>query len=265
MVDPVVLSGSSLNTFIECPKQWEYAYVRVLERPPSFKMAVGTAAHFAVEVAMKERIELGLYPPLSVWTDAFMQSWVEETKFSKPKNDKPEESRETNTQSGLNCVDFYRREIAPGITPLAVEMPIQFSINGHIWTGSIDLLEAIDDNPKRVAVRDHKFTGKRPDNPARYRWPMIGYAIGVRRAMDIVEEKIQLDYVIRNKQPVHFPVASGPATDDDILALAQEVENAMTLINRGTYPATGPQTGACNWCRYWDACPYYVGRRKKES
>ena len=265
LADPTILSGSSLNTFNECPKEWEYVYLWRLQRPPSYKMALGTAAHAAVEFAMKWRIEHGSYPDLDMWHAAFNVSWLVETIEAKPRNDKPQESAEAHHESGINCVTFYASSVAPFIVPLAVEMPVRFTINGHVWTGMIDLLEAIDGDPKRVRLRDQKFTSKRPDNPARYRWPMIGYAIGLRKEMGIIEEDVQLDYVIRNKKPVHFPVANGgPFTDADILSLAQEIEDAMAVINRGSFPATGPQTGACNWCRYWDICPSYVGRRKKE-
>ena len=71
MSDPTILSGSSLNTWNECPKEWEYIYLQRLERVPSLKMAIGTAAHYAVEVAMKFRLEYGTYPDLPYWYGAF--------------------------------------------------------------------------------------------------------------------------------------------------------------------------------------------------
>jgi hypothetical protein len=265
MANPTILSGSSLNTFNECPKEWEYVYLWRLEKPPSYKMALGTAAHYAVEVAMKWHIENGSYPHLTYWIAAFEESWNTETVNAKPRNDKPEEQAGPHKDSGIRCVTFYAADIAPTIIPFAVEMPIRFTINGHIWTGTADLLEAVDGDSKRIRLRDHKFTSKRPDNPARYRWPMIGYAIGLRQKLGIIEEDVQLDYIIRNKKPIHFPVAmGGPVTDDDILSLAQEVEDVMTTINRGSFPPLGTSNGTCNWCPYWDICPSYVGRRKKE-
>jgi len=264
LANPVLLSGSSLNVFIECPKEWEYAYIWALERPPSFKMALGTAAHFAVETAMKYRLEHGAYPGEDVWADAFRTKWETEAADSKPRNDKPEEQAGPHIDSGIRCVEFYRTEIAPTIIPYATEMPVRFTVNGHVWTGTIDLLQRLDpDGPLRIKLRDQKFTAKRPDNKARYRWPMIGYAIGLRRELGIVEEDVVLDYVIRNKKPVHFPVATGgPVTDADILDFAQEVENAMATIQRGSFPPLGRETGACNWCPYWDICPDYKGRKR---
>jgi len=270
--DPTILSGSSLNTWNECPKEWEYVYLWRLERPPSYKMALGTAAHYAVEVAMKWRIEHGSYPDRDVWVGAFEESWDNETVDAKPRNAKPEEQAGPHLDSGIRCIDFYRTEIAPSIVPYAVEMPIRFTINGWVWTGTADLLEDLrtyhgetTESPLRIRLRDHKFTSKRPDNPRRYRWPMIGYAIGLRKDLGIIEDDVQLDYIIRNKKPVHFPVSTGgPVTDQDILDLAQEIEDAMATIQRGSFPALGPQSGACNWCPFWNICPSYVGRRKKE-
>jgi len=263
--DPTILSGSSLNTWNECPKEWEYIYLQRLERVPSLKMAIGTAAHYAVEVAMKYKLKHGEEPPPAMWMEAFHKSWDEETEGVQPRNDKPEESVQAHYASGINCITFYATEVSPTIVPFAVEMPIRFTINGYTWTGTADLLEAIDGDPTRIRLRDHKFTSKRPDSKSRYRWPMIGYAIGLRQQLGLVEEDVQLDYIIRNKKPIHFPVANGgPISDQDILDLAQEVENAMTAIKRGSFPPLGRDTGACNWCPFWAVCDDYKGNRKKE-
>ena len=262
MSNPTVISGSSLNTFIECPKEWEYVYLWRLERPPSYKMALGTAAHYAIEVAMNWRLGHDSYPTLDVWHDAFRTSWDTETLDTKPRNDKPEESAVEHVKSGLDCVTFYAQEIAPTIVPYAIEYPIRFLLNGYLWTGTADLLEQ---TPMGIRLRDHKFTSKRPDNPRRYKWPMVGYAMGIRHQLGVTEEDVQLDYIIRNKKPVHFPVAlGGPASDEDILGLAQEIENMMAVVQRGSFPPLGAQNGSCAWCPYWSICPDYKGRRKKE-
>lgn len=253
MADPTILSGSSLNTWNECPREWEYVYLWRLERPPSFKMALGTAAHAVVERAMLHWMEHGTYPEKDFWSDVFVDEWRMAAEHSSPRNDSPEEQEEPHIESGLRCVEFYRTDIAPTIVPYAVEMPIRFTINGWVWTGTADLLEK---TPTGIRLRDHKFSSKRPDNPARYRWPMIGYAIGIRRQLGVVEEDVILDYVIRNKKPVHHPVAlGGPASDQDIVDLAQAIEDAMTTINRGLFPPLGQDTGACNWCNYANICP----------
>ena len=265
MADPTVLSGSSLNTWLECPREWEYSYLWRLKMPPSYKMALGTAAHETIENAMNFRMEEGHYPPLPVWVGWFEEEWAAETVDAKPRNEKPEEQAGPHKDSGVACVTFYATEIAPTIVPYRVEMPIRFTINGWVWTGTLDLLEdtSIDLDGSHVRLRDHKFTAKRPDNPARYRWPMIGYAIGLRQELGIVEDDVQLDYIIRNKKPVHFPVAlGGPVTDQDILDLAQEVENAMTGIQRGSFPPLGNRTGACAWCPYRETCPDSNRKRK---
>jgi hypothetical protein len=216
-------------------------------------------------------MEYGSYPERDVWLAAFEESWNIETVYSKPRNDKPEEQAGPHLDSGIRCIDFYREEIAPTILPYRVEMPIRFTINGWVWTGTADLLEQLPPTGEeamplvRIRLRDHKFSSKRPDNPRRYKWPMIGYAIGLRKDLGIIEEDVWLDYIIRNKKPIHFPVKNGgPISDADILELAQEIEDSMTAINKGLFPPLGRETGACNWCPYWDICPDYNGRRKKE-
>jgi CRISPR/Cas system-associated exonuclease Cas4 (RecB family) len=257
----VALSGSSLNTFIECPKRWEYEYVFTMGRAGNFKMALGTAAHAALEVGFMGYLKDGWLPALSVWFDAYQLAWAKESEGIVPKNDSPQESAEFYRQSGWDCVLFYAQNVAPHITPIAVERNIAIRINGVLWTGTIDLLEAIDKDPKRIRIRDYKFTGKRPDNN-RYIYPMTGYALGVRKDFGIIEEDVQLDYIIRNKKPILFPVATGRSvSEDEIFDLASQIEYAMNMINKGSFPPLGNQSSACNWCAYRDICPDSSRRR----
>lgn len=258
----LILSASSLNTYENCPKWWEYEYVHRRQRIPSFKMALGSAAHVAVEMAMRERIETGSYPEKEAWEEAFIEAWKWESSDSFPRNDSWEESREAYEESGLLAVNAYRTKVAPGIVPVLVEHPIRYTIFGYVWTGQIDLVAEYRGG---CAIRDHKFVGRRPD-PAdqRYRVNMIGYAIGYRHELEDTETDVILDHIIRTKKPYPLPIANGgPVSKEDIEWFADKVEVAGREIELGNFPALGPDTGACNWCPFWEICPSYRGRRAK--
>lgn len=251
-MNPLVLSGSSLNVWTECPRRWEYSYLWVKETPPSFKMALGVAAHEAVEWGLGVKAEEGHVPEWLRWADVFSDAWTAATRLSRPKNDRPEESSEAYRMSGVACVKFYAEKIAPTIEPLMLEEPVAFGINGHVWTGTIDLVqEGVHDD---LEVWDHKFTSKRPDDSRRYKRPAIGYVLGLRHKTGRKVDTAVFDYIIRNQKPVRHTVRL-VITDQDILDFATEVEEAVTNINAGRFPPIGATTGACRWCPYRRICP----------
>lgn len=255
MANPLILSGSSLNVFIECPRQWMYAYIWAKAMPPSYKMALGIAAHEAVDVALKGLLYDKTLPPLPLLIDIFDAHWAEITRDSRPKNNQPAESAEAHRKSGHQALGFYFRQIAPTIDVVAVEEPMAVTINGHTWTGTIDLIDRMPDG--RLRLRDHKFTSKTPDNTDRYKWPMIGYYLGATAKYGEIAA-VQVDYVIRgnqNKPPTFMPILI-EVTKQDILDFATEIEEAVAGINAGRFPPLGRETLACRWCPYRKVCKY---------
>ena len=91
MSDLQPFSASSLQTFLRCAKQWEYAYVYEFKRPPSLRMIIGTSAHAAEEVNYKQKIETGedisLEHAVDLFSTAF-DSAVAEAE-SQPEDDAP--------------------------------------------------------------------------------------------------------------------------------------------------------------------------------
>jgi hypothetical protein len=254
-VNPLVLSGSSLNIFMECPKQWEYAYIWAKRMAPSYKMALGIAAHDAVEQGLRFLKRTGMYPPDRFWIDAFDTSWDLVTKDTRPKNNQPAESADAHKRSGQQAVGFYARQIAPTLDIVAFEEPMAITINDHVWTGTIDLIDRMPDG--RLRLRDHKFTAKRPDSTDRYKRPMIGYYLGATAKFGEIAA-VQVDYIVRgtrDKPPTFIPILM-EISQQDILDFATDVEEAVTSIEAGRFPPLGNQTLACRWCPYRKVCKY---------
>lgn len=254
-----VWSGSSLNTFLRCAKQWEYAYVYRYRRPPRLRMVLGTAAHFAAEVDLRQKIETHEDLPIDDLLDAYSTSYDEEAIEAEPEKD---ETKTGVKDKGVKSVKFWRASIAPQIQPSLVEEPISFIINGMPWTGTMDLVDEDD------VVVDHKFVGKTPSSADAYILNMVGYAIGFRKATGRVESQVRLDHVVALKEPKYTPIRSdGPVPDQSIVAFAEIVETAQRSVNAGLFPPNGLKSGACSWCGYRDICPAYrdspMGRNKE--
>lgn len=258
MAEPVVLSGSSLNTFLRCALQWEYAYVRRLQRPPSLKAALGIAGHAAAELDLAQKMDTKVDLPKDVITDAFRDHFHEEAADAEEKPDK-KETRPIMLDSGIAAIGKWYDAVAPLIQPIQVEQHGQFSINGqpYDWTNdAVDIHETI---------HDWKFVGRKPDRGQEYVLNMVGYAIGYRRLTGSIEKSVQLDHIVRTKEPQYIPIESdGPVTDDDIYSFAGIVKTVMRSIDAGIFPPTGLKSNACSWCGYWDICPAYRSERGRK-
>jgi hypothetical protein len=256
MAEPVVLSGSSLNTFLRCGRQWELAYVQRLKRPPSLKMARGTAGHSAAEIDMRHKLETGEDLPLDAVLDAYRDAFVEETADS-PENPDKKETKPLFLETGLKGITVWREKVAPTIDPEYVEEPVQFTVNGIPYSGTLDLAD------KERKVRDWKFVGKKPDERSQdYVVNMVGYIIGYRQKTGMLEQGVVLDHLVLTKDPYHFPVVSeGPTPDESIFAFAGIVGSVHDSITKGAFPPTGLKSGACSWCGYKAECGYYRERR----
>lgn len=246
MADPLVLSGSSINTFLNCARQWEYAYVQRIKRPPRLKMVLGTAAHTAVEQDLLNKMETGEDLPREQVQDTFRDEFVA---LAADTDDDTDDVGKL-TDSGIDTVGVWHDVVAPQTNPLMIEQHVQFKINDHIVDGTIDIVH------QDGTVGDWKFTGRTPDKRGgNYLIPMVGYAIGYRRLTGKVEGGVVLDFMVRLKQPKHVPIRSGPVPDESIVAYAGIIEDVVKSINAGVFPATGLRSGACSWCGYRDICP----------
>jgi hypothetical protein len=243
-------SASSVATFLRCAKQWEYAYVYEFKRPPNLRMILGSSAHAAEETNYQQKIESKADLPLADVLDVFSTAWDGQAPEAEPDG---EETAGQAKDSGIATLSVYHNEVAPGIQPLWVEHEGLMHVNDIPYGYSIDL---VDDKER---VRDHKYTRRRPQKDSRdYRLNMIGYAMAYRHETGSRESDVVLDYMVRTKEPYHWPVASaGPIPDTAISSFANILETVAHAIKEGTFLPTGLQGHACSWCGYRDICDAY--------
>lgn len=269
MAQDLVLSASSVTTFLRCGQQWFYAYVAGVKSPPSLRAIRGIAAHAAVEMDMRQKMITGVDVPVEDMIDAYTTSWTEETVdgWSNPTNG---ETPGGIKDKGVELVRLYHELVAPTIQPTMVELPIQFEINGQPYSGQIDLGEEVEvdlgwgEPEKRLVIRDTKTTGRSPSGDA-YLLNMTGYAIAQRQATGRIEADTVLDYLVALKEPKYKEIRmGGPVTDDQIRQFAGVIDSVSGAINAGRFVPNGIINGACSWCGYKDVCPAYQKQNPEE-
>jgi hypothetical protein len=250
MSEPLVLSGSSLSTYLRCGMQWEFAYVKRIRRPPRVRMVIGMATHFAIETNYRQKIETGQDMPIDDVCDAFSDSYDLEIMNVE---DEDEDIGEAKDQ-GITLTEIYQEQVAPTVWPVLVEQQIQASINEIPYSGFLD----VTDHNNRI--RDTKTSGKRPVEDA-YKLSMTGYAVLFRHHTETTESGISLDYLIRTKKPYYLPIEGGTVDDGEINRFAHVLQGVAEGIEAGSFAPNGLVNGSCGWCGYADICPAYQAAR----
>lgn len=252
MAEPVVMSGSSLNTFLRCARQWEYAYVHRLKRPPNLRQALGISAHAAVEADLKHKVATWDDLPKEEVVQTFVDAFHAESLDALPD---PKASKDEFLDSGVSAVEVWYDDCAPTVAPILVEQHGQFSLN--VEELSIPYDWTADEVDQDTTIRDWKFVSRKPAGGQTYVLNMVGYAIGYREQTGGIEAGVRLDHIVRTKKPYYHPLASGTVADQDIEAFADILASAYRSINAGSFPPNGLKSGACSWCGYNDICPAY--------
>lgn len=261
----LILSASSVATFLRCGKQWEFAYIFKEKRPPTIKQGLGIAAHEAYDFDMTAKLATGENMPESLVLDAFSteydKMWTDG--FSKTKEEDEDPGKAKDQQ--IRVVRKYRNEIAPLIEPVMVEESFVIAVNGIDFSGTLDLasIKRVEPDKTIIKVRDWKNTAQKPSDTSGYAFGMVGYALGYRSLTGDIEDAVQLDYLVRYKrqEPGYFPVSSnGPVSNRAIENFAEVLRDVFDAIMAGRFVPNGLQNNACSWCGFRAMCPAYAKR-----
>lgn len=250
MAEPVVLSGSSVSTFLKCQRQWERRYIYRDRYVPSLALALGTSAHEAAEHDLLTRMQTGELAPAEAVIQRFRDAFEREGEEAQ---DEKDETKGQAIDSGVKAVGFWHEKVAPTLRPKAVELHGQFRIEGIPYDWTADLIEdgpdagewGLDDD----VVTDHKFVKKSPsDDGEKYAINMAGYAIGYEHQTGTSPRR-RLDYTVRLKrEPKRVSIDKPPLTEDEVAGFADVIVSVNESIQRGSFPPTGAGTWVCNYC-----------------
>lgn len=149
--EPAVIRASSLTGYMDCSrrsaismfrKEIEAAGYKLHRLPNSIASAIGTGVHAGAAMSLQEKAKAGALPPLSVATDAAMESLKE-----KVAEGVIFEAKGTAQHFGhaeqhvLRMTEAYHRVIAPKVEPIIVETRLEAEVApGVILSGQADVV-----------------------------------------------------------------------------------------------------------------------------
>jgi CRISPR/Cas system-associated exonuclease Cas4 (RecB family) len=134
----LTLSASSVNSFLNCPRQWYITYVLGIKGETSESQSVGLAVHDHAEMSLR--------------------------------TGQPTSFVATGEVKALSMV--FEKEVMPDIgQALHIEEQFVLDIDGITYSGYIDYIDS------QSRLRDLKTTARKP-GPGKYRFNMVGYYLG---------------------------------------------------------------------------------------
>lgn len=241
MATHLILSASSISTYLKCHHAFLLSNVYRAPRRESLRMLIGTAAHAGIAAMLTG------HPPLPALRDA----WDEGI----GRVDPDEVAADPDAFRDAEAVpEVYRREVMPAFTPDLVEK--HFAVIpaglGVTVTGVIDAADTRTDD-----MRDHKVTagktvnGVKPSfSPESYDLQGALYRLGYYGLTGRWPQRWRLDVLTRTGKHRFYERTPSVADALDLVAIVRDG------VAAGDYEPTGAYNGSCSYCEYRQRCGY---------
>jgi len=254
-MEKITIRPSSISTFVNCNYKWFRHHIKGDPVIPNIRMTVGTAVHKGAEVGYTEKMVRGSLPPLSVMTDAAIETFHEKLKEDEPqRDDTPLNDWEKTI---VTDIDLYA-PIMKTVTPVAVEKRYEVRLNNpHIESvaGTLDIV-------LRGGVGDIKTTARKA-TPSKYALQLSTYALLASKIENKIYNTAEIHNIVHDR-------------DIYVMPLQLKIEQARFVINNmidkvnayfdgiasgETLFSGNPASPLCSskYCELYNECPFVKG------
>lgn len=247
------ISWSRISQYLQCPKKYEYQYIRGIKAPISPPLLLGTIFHAAVERNYRQKIvtgkDLSLNSMADITTEEFHKSIEQEHTLP------PDFNASKVLEDAKRFVVLHQEQIAPYRKPALVEQG--FSI--ELWQGCPmkfvgfwDMIEAdgtIVDNKTYSAMSCPDQDGIDRD------LQFSAYSYAFRKISGKPEAGLRMDIIVKNRVHPKAVMLHTTRSEDDLKWFFLVVEPVVRGILEGRFPRN-PLAKWCGrrFCHYYDLC-----------
>jgi len=231
IAEKYILSATSLNAYLDCPKKFFYNQFLRVPRVKDFTLAYGSAVHYGLELFFKKQMKDYKLPSkkdlIKFYLEGIDREILTKAELSRAK---------TQGKKVLQTYyDFYEESWAKNL-PIATEYNFSYH-NVHFAdiaiTGKIDKIELIDKHAKNVRIVDYKtaqpkslnyLLGKTQDEDFSYLYQAMFYKLLAENdpLFDWNITEVEFDFISDNKGK--FTKVQVPIDQDDYAVFCQKVQ-----------------------------------------
>lgn len=256
--DDYPLSPSALKTYMRCPKQFEFAYIKGMKLPPNLKMVFGSSVHKGLETNYAHKFVKKKDLKMADVQDAFVTDIRTRVKKENVAITKTELG--ASVDEGTKIIAQYQTLVAPRVQPiLPPEMELVAPMPGakRKLRGFIDLVADVSQGfaaTLKNVLRDTKtsvrmYTQEQADTDIQ----LTVYAYLLRAVKKIIPSKVQFDVIVRKSPKADCKTVTSNRTQESFKRLEDQFKGIESSIRAGIfYPTDNHQT--CSWCGYASIC-----------
>jgi DNA helicase-2/ATP-dependent DNA helicase PcrA len=248
---PVVLSHSAIDRYLECPLRYYYTDVAHVPLPSSPVLMYGNAIHHAIKI-FHQHVMKGLPIETADVIAAYQSAWASEGFLTLA-------HEERMFAQGREVIEgFLRRDRASGLKPLAIETEFKFRVEMNQVIGRFD---RIDERPEGIVLIDYKSSEVDEEDKADERAKesvkngQLGlYALAYAETRGALPARVELHFVGSGV------IGAADVESDHLDRARARVEAAGAGIRHQRFAAT-PDARTCGHCDYRHICPSSSARR----
>lgn len=247
MPEPVVITGSSLQALLRCPRQWFLARQGGGDRGRNTGATVGDVVHLIAQRAARDDLDI------EAMLAQLDQAWPG-LRFSQPWRADAERVR---VEEALRRFELWHRTRATKLLGVEVGFAVELEVAGSRvkLRGTVDRLEVEDG---RLSIVDLKTTRKAATKAELATHAQLGvYQLAARLgAFDHLARELEIG------PPSLLQLRHGKTTPQqqyqEVLPtgrtwLDDQLEQAVTILRSGRFEAR--ESELCAWCAFKDSCP----------
>jgi len=259
MSDKRQFHWSGIGMYTRCPEQFRRRYLCGERIKPGVALITGSSVHKAAEVDLTRKMETGKLCDVEEVKDAArdylsdaFDSEDYEIREDELVDDSEKKTKGVIIDTAIDLAELHHKELAPLVTPIAVERPWVVDIKGYPYAlaGQIDVDEGSN-------IIDWKTSAKTPNQAVADQsgqitmYCMAHWALG----QDKIVPTAQLGFIVKLKTPKSL-ILSTTRTVEDFQPILRCVERVCDAVDKEVFPFAACMSPRPWWCSP-KCCGYY--------
>ncbi len=243
-------SYSQYNTYTQCPRKYEYAYVFRIPQKEYAATAFGTTIHntlrdfYRIVIGLQQGLE-GIFsvPTIDDLLRLYEKNWVSSGYESR----KQEEIRK---EEGRDMLKRYYNEIySSDEKPFKLEEGLNIHMGNTIFTGKIDRIDLVGNGTKDVLIIDYKTGSEKKDSDIKkdLQLPLYAFLVEQKLGLRVVGAKYIFVEVCK---PVNVDISEKKREE-----AKEKILEGVDLIRKGEFDPIA-NIWNCRHCDYNSICEY---------
>jgi DNA helicase-2/ATP-dependent DNA helicase PcrA len=240
------LSFSQIDTYQTCGLKYKFRYFYRIPTAPKGYYTYGDVQHRVLEEFFS-MIKKGEEVSAETLTQLYEKHWRDEPRLWRGDT---LQQREYKKRGYEELTEFYERNKDILEAPLALEENFSFEVGGHLVTGRIDRVDALDG--EKVEVIDYKTGRPKDQKNADESLQLSIYALAAREKYKKEPARLSFYYLTSNEK------VSSARSEKDLEETKEEISKVADSILRREFQAT--KGFHCDWCDFKPICPEWNRR-----